>query len=351
MRLIKLVSCLCLLLFSCGKDNEPPVTIDTISNGALVLCEGLFQQNNSQLSFVSFENNQVENNFFLNRNNRQLGDTGNDLKRYGDKIYIVVNVSSTIEILDANSFASIKQISMMNGATAKQPRSIAFHEGLAYVTCFDGYVDVIDTISLTINSRIQVGLNPERMAIANNKLYVTNSGGLNTPLMDSTVSIIDLNTQQEIEKITVGMNPGTIKADPYGDIYVVARGNYSNVPSRMKRINSQTDNVEETFGADISGISLFNNDFLITYYDFASAQNNVGLFNTNTETIELDEFMPLNEIQTLYGLSYNPVNNKIYISDAMGYTNTGYIREYDAQGNYIQSYHVGLNPSKILFYE
>ena len=95
------------MLFSCGKDNEPPVTIDTISNGALVLCEGLFQQNNSQLSFVSFENNQVENNFFLNRNNRQLGDTGNDLKRYGDKIYIVVNVSSTIEILDANSFASV----------------------------------------------------------------------------------------------------------------------------------------------------------------------------------------------------------------------------------------------------
>ena len=127
MRLIKLVSCLCLLLFSCGKDNEPPVIIDTISNGALVLCEGLFQQNNSQLSFVSFTNNQVENNFFLNRNNRQLGDTGNDLKRYGDKIYIVVNVSSTIEILDANSFTSIKQISMMNGATAKQPRSIAFH--------------------------------------------------------------------------------------------------------------------------------------------------------------------------------------------------------------------------------
>jgi hypothetical protein len=35
----------------------------------------------------------------------------------------------------------------------------------------------------------------------------------------------------------------------------------------------------------------------------------------------------------------------------MGYTNTGYIREYDVQGNYLQSYHVGLNPSKILFYE
>ena len=147
------------------------------------------------------------------------------------------------------------------------------------------------------------------------------------------------------------MNPGTIKADPYGDIYVVARGNYGSIPSRMKRINSQTNIVEETFDADISGISAFNDDFLITYYDFASAQNNIGFFNTVTETIELTEFMPLNEIETLYGLSYNPINNRIYISDAMGYTNTGYIREYDAQGNYMQSFHVGLNPSKILFYE
>ena len=155
MRLIKFLSCLCLLLYSCGKNNEPPIETESISNGALVLCEGLFQQNNAQLSFVSFNNNQIENNVFLNRNGRQLGDTGNDIKKYGNKIYIVVNVSSTIEVLDANTLSSIKQISMMNGNTAKQPRAIVFHGGLAFVSCFDGYVDVIDTTSLSINSRYE----------------------------------------------------------------------------------------------------------------------------------------------------------------------------------------------------
>ncbi|MDG1735992.1 MAG: hypothetical protein P8H94_09100 [Crocinitomicaceae bacterium] len=351
MRLIKFLSCLCLLLYSCGKNNEPPIETESISNGALVLCEGLFQQNNAQLSFVSFNNNQIENNVFLNRNGRQLGDTGNDIKKYGNKIYIVVNVSSTIEVLDANTLSSIKQISMMNGNTAKQPRAIVFHGGLAFVSCFDGYVDVIDTTSLSINSRIQVGSNPDGLAIANNKLYVGNSGGLNSPLMDSTVSVIDLNTLQEIKKITVGMNPGTIQADPFGDIYVVTRGNYTSIPSRMKRLNSVSDSLEQTFDLDISGISSFNNDFLVTYYDFTSSQNNVGLFNTYTEELELDSFMPLEEVQTLYGLHYNPSNNKIYISDAMNYTNTGYLREYDAEGSYLQSFHVGLNPSKVLFYE
>ena len=108
MRLIKFLSCLCLLLYSCGKNNEPPIETESISNGALVLCEGLFQQNNAQLSFVSFNNNQIENNVFLNRNGRQLGDTGNDIKKYGNKIYIVVNVSSTIEVLDANTLRKIR---------------------------------------------------------------------------------------------------------------------------------------------------------------------------------------------------------------------------------------------------
>lgn len=351
MRLIKLLSYLSLLLFSCGKDNKPPVIIDSVSNGALVLCEGLFQQNNSQLSFVSFEDNQVENNFFLNRNNRQLGDTGNDLKRYGDKIYVVVNVSSTIEVIDALSFSSIKQISMMNGSAAKQPRSIAFHNGRAYVTCFDGYVDVIDTVSLTVNSRIQVGSNPEGIAIANNKLFVSNSGGLNGPLMDSTVSVIDLNTNQEIEKITVGMNPGTIKTDIFDDIYVIVRGNYGSIPSRMKRINSESNVIEESFNFNISGISHFNNDFLITQYDYNTNEANVSLFNTTTKEIEIASFLNLNEVQTLYHLTFDSIGNRFLVSDAMGFTNSGYIREYDIQGDYIQSHHVGLNPSKILVYE
>ena len=193
MRLIKVVF-LILLLHSCDKNPDPVNTNNEIENGALVLCEGLFQHNNSQLSYIDFENQEVENGFFLNRVERQLGDTGNDIKRYGNKIYIVVNVSSTIEVLDAQSFQSLKQISMMNDGTAKQPRNIDFHENHAFVSCFDGFVDVIDTSSLELTQRIQVGTNPDQLLVIGQKLYVSNSGGLNYPQMDSTVSIIDLNS-------------------------------------------------------------------------------------------------------------------------------------------------------------
>lgn len=342
------------LAFSACKKEKPKDPVDTkavLSNGMMVLCEGLFQQNNAALSWVNFADGSSDDLFFTNKTGRLLGDTGNDLEQYGGKIYIIVNVSSTIEVLDKSTGNPIKQISMMNGTVAKQPRSIVFHGSNAFITCFDGYVDVLDTASLIITQRIQVGSNPEGLSIANSKLYVANSGGLNSPNVDSTVSVINLTTFQEIEKITVGKNPGTVVTDSEGDIYVISRGNYSTIPSRMVKINSQTDEVETTFSFNASGIERMGTNLLISYYDYSNSTSNVALFDPISETISNPSLINDSQFTTLFGVEYRSSNNKIYCLDAMGYTNTGYVRVFSASGVYETSYHVGLNPNNILFYE
>jgi YVTN family beta-propeller protein len=338
---------------SCKKKKVEDTVVNTssLSNGMIVLCQGLFQQNNSTISWVDFNAGSSDDQFFTAKTGRLLGDTGNDMKIYGGKIYVVVNVSSTIEVLDKSTGNSIKQISMMNGLIAKQPRSIVFHGSNAFVTCFDGYVDVLDTSSLTITQRIKVGSNPEGLSVSNNKLYVANSGGLSSPNVDSTVSVINLATLQEIQKITVGKNPGTVKTDSQGDVYVIARGNYSTVPSRMVRINSQTDLVENTFSFDASGIEIMGDDFLINFYNYSTSTNTVSVFNTLTETITNSSLIDNSNFTTFYGLQYRPSTNEIYCFDAMGYSNTGYVRVFSASGVYETSYHVGLNPNKIIFYD
>lgn len=345
---------LVLLVFTGCKKEKPKDPSDTptvLKNGMIVLCEGLFQQNNAALSWVNFADGSSDDLFFTNKTGRFLGDTGNDLEQYGNKIYIVVNVSSTIEVLDKSTGNPIKQISMMNGTVAKQPRSIVFHGSNAFITCFDGYVDVLDTASLIITQRIQVGSNPEGLSIANSKLYVANSGGLNSPNVDSTVSVINLTTFQEIEKITVGKNPGTVVTDSEGDIYVISRGNYSTIPSRMVKINSQTDEVETTFSFNASGIERMGTNLLISYYDYSNSTSNVALFDAISETISNPSLINDSQFTTLFGVEYRSSNNKIYCLDAMGYTNTGYVRVFSASGVYETSYHVGLNPNNILFYE
>lgn len=340
-------------LFSCKKKKPTPETPapEQLEQGILVLNEGLFNQNNSTLSWINTNDHSVSNSFFENKTNRGLGDTGNDLKRYGGKIYIVVNVSSTVEVLDAKTGQSLQQISMINNSVPKQPRSIAFYGSKAYVTCYDGYVDVIDTTSLTITQRIQVGSNPEGLAVSNGKLYVANSGGLNSPNVDSTVSVIDLATHLELLKIVVGKNPGSVCVDNEGDVYVISRGNYSSIPSRMHKINTQTDTKETSFTFDAGGICLMNDHFLISYYDYSSGVSSIGLFDTQTEQLINANYINTSGITTLYGIHYSNVTNTIYCSDANSFTNTGFIHLFSAIGNFIRTYNVGLNPSNILVYE
>lgn len=356
MRSIKLILLLLVILsfYACKKKKETKeeeTEVVESSNGMLVLCEGLFQQNNSTLSWIDLKSENIDNDFFVTQNGRLLGDTGNDMKQYGSKIYIVVNASSTIEILDKKTFKSIKQIDMKNGSIAKQPRNIEFNNGKAFVTCFDGYVDVIDTVTLSISQRIKVGSNPEDLAISSNKLYVSNSGGLNAPNVDSTVSVISLNNLQEIKKIVVGKNPGRVHVDSNGDVYVIARGNYTNIPSRLKRIDSNTDELVQSFSFDASGISTFNNQFLITYYNYNTQQSSVSLFDPVNETVINSNYINTSNITTLYGVQYDSKKQKIYCFDAMNYTNTGYVHQYSSTGVFEKSYHVGLNPNSILFYE
>jgi YVTN family beta-propeller protein len=353
MRLIKIVI-LILLVFGCKKKKVVETNTDNVTplkNGMIVLCEGLFQQNNASLSWIDLSTSAIDNQFFTTKTGRFLGDTGNDMESYGGKIYVVVNVSSTIEVLDKSTGTSIKQISMMNNGISKQPRSIAFYGSNAFVSCFDGYVDVIDTSSLEVVKRIKVGLNPEGLTVSNSKLYVSNSGGLNSPKMDSTVSVIDLTNLIEYKKIKVGQNPGSILTDLEGDVYVIARGNYSSIASKMVKINTTNDDVAAIFSEEISGIEKMESNLLITYKSSSNSVSKVGVFDVVNEVISVPELINGANFTTLYGLQYRSSNQKIYCLDAMNYTNTGYVKVFSKSGSLENSYHVGLNPSKIIFYE
>ncbi|MFT5778949.1 MAG: YVTN family beta-propeller protein [Crocinitomicaceae bacterium] len=349
MRLISLLVVLVLTTVGCKKDDPTISTNISISNGMLVMCEGLYQQNNSSLSWVSNTSGVVSTNFFVQTSEVQLGDTGKEMKSYGGKIYLTVSVSSTVEVLSRATGVRIKQIPMFNGAIAKEPRSIAFYDGKVLVSCFDGYVDVIDTSSLEVEQRIQVGSNPEQLTVSNGKLYVANSGGLNFPLMDSTVSVINLSTMVEETKITVGLNPVDIITDTQGDVYVITHGDYATIPSRMHRINTTTGTVAEDFTFDASSIAAMNGNFLIGYADFVATTNNIALFDPISETLISTSFVDLSAVQSMYGLDYNPSTDRIYVMDAMDFTVTGYVREYSSAGASLNAYHVGLNPSRIVF--
>jgi len=340
-----------LFVVSCKKKVSAPVQLNStkLENCILVLNEGLFQQNNAHLSKISLNPLEINNLFFEEKTGRPLGDTGNDMQVYDGKIFIVMNVSSTLEILDEKTGVSIKQISMVENGIPKQPRYITFNANKAYISCYDGYVDVLDLTLLAITNRIKVGANPEQLAIANDKLYVANSGGLNFPNVDSTVSVVSLSSEVETNKITVGKNPGPLLVDSQNEVYVISRGDYSSIPSRMHRISSVSDSKIQSFPFEASGFCKMKHDLLISYVD--GSLNKILKFDTQNESVVSIDCIDVSSISTFYGMQYSTWNDKLYFFDANGYVNTGYVFEYESNGSFVRKFNVGLIPNKVLIYE
>lgn len=321
------------------KDFSPSPT----SRVALALNEGLFQRNNSTLTYYEIDSNRAFTDFFERQVGRRLGDTGNDIAQYGGKIYIVVNVSSVIEVLDARAFSSVGTILLFNGAQPRQPRHIAFHGRNAFVSCYDGTVAVIDTASLSVTRNIQVGAHPEGVAIQNGKLYVANSGGLNFPNYDSTVSIIDLNSLTEIKRLALRINPTSVAADAYGDVYVISNGNYSTVPMRLLAIDSRADTLKTIFDFDASRI------VIIDSLAFVASNNGVMTLDVKNERVLNPSLIEPSNFQILYGISIDKARRELYCADAKNYVVSGEVKVFDFNGQFKRSFPTGLIPSKAVF--
>jgi YVTN family beta-propeller protein len=346
-----------ILLSACDDMKDVPTPVDLPATPGetgqmYILSEGLFNMNNSTLSLINFQNRTIIPDYFLLQNNRGLGDTANDMKLYGSKLWIVVNVSSQVEVLDVRSGYSIKRIPFFNtSGVARQPRYITFYGNKAYVCSFDGTVERIDTTSMAIEAVAVVGRNPDGITAVNGKLYVSNSGGLDIPNYDNTVSVVDINTFTEVKKITVGINPFKIEADSQGDVYVVSRGNNSTIKSTWSRISSQTDEVVQTFdNLPVVNFTIHNDTAYIYNYDYVNSTYWVKTFDCKTEQIISDNFITdSTTLERPFGIYVHPTNGNVYLTDALNYTVKGNLYCFTRKGKLLYKLEsVGLNPNTVV---
>ena len=346
-----------LLLWACDDMHDTPTPTDLPDTPGetgqmYILSEGLFNMNNSTLCRIDFDRSTMAPDFFASMNQRGLGDTANDMKLYGNKLWIVVNVSSQIEVVDVNTGISIRRIPVFNAeGIARQPRFITFQGNKAYVCSLDGTVARIDITSLSIDGVTTCGRNPDGITVANGKVYVSNSGGLDIPNYDNTVSVIDLNSFMEIKKITVGMNPFKLQTDTQGDVYVVSRGNNADIKATWCRINSQTDEVAQTFD-DLPAINFsIQNDTAYMYnFDFVRNSYWIKTFDCKTEQIISNNFITdATVLERPFGISVHPTNGNVYLTDAHTYTVKGDLLCFSRQGKLrYKLERVGLNPNTVL---
>lgn len=319
----------------------------------LVLCEGNMDRNNSTLAFYDLKSKTMKLDYFYTVNKRGLGDTANDMIKYGSKIYIIVNVSSTIEVIDAATGKSLKQIEMKTADNKpKQPRYAAAYGGKVYVTSFDDTVTRIDTVSLKIDGSVKVGRDPEGICIStkNRKIYVANSGGLDFPAYDKTVSVIDLNSFEEIKQIEVGLNPYQVFADSQGDVYVNVRGNYGDIAPSFKKIKPSKDSYEVSTltGVSVSEFTIVNDKAYILYNE-SGKESKVKVFDCKTEEVVTENFVTDGtSILNGYKITADAYSGDVYVTTS-DYTTSGNVLCFDNKGKCkFTLSSVGIGPNKVI---
>jgi YVTN family beta-propeller protein len=341
-----------MLLNGCSKDETvAPLPVLKAAKGIYVLSEGS-GSNNSKLGFYNIESGTFNGDFFRQQNGSDLGQIANDMIQYGSKIYIIMNASSNVTVVNASTAMLLKRIDMVNGVAKRFPRYATAYKANVFVSATDGTVSVIDTTTLSIVKTIPVGAHPEGLAVAGNYLYVANSGGYNA-VPDSTVSVVDLNSLAEIKKIIIGTkNPQRVEVNSAGDVYVSGYGNFTSIPASVSVINSANMALKSELG---SGYSY---PFFRLYHDVAYFYNNYGgsgtakVYNTVTNTLIRSEFVTDGSlVSTPYGLNIDDENGDVYIMDAKDYSSSGSVICFDKDGKKKFSFSVvpGVNPNKVIF--
>ena len=339
--------------------------------GMYVLNEGNMGSNKASIDFLDLDENKptvhYHRNIYSERNPnvvKELGDVGNDIKIYGSKLWIVVNVSNKVEVATADSCKRITQINIPNC------RYLAFKDGFAYVSSYVGPVKLdkdaplgmvykVDTVDFKKKDSVVVGYQPEELCIVENKLYVANSGGYRAPNYDNTLSEIDLTTFKEIRKIKVGLNLHHCQVDHYGQIWVTSRGNYNDVPSRIYWLykgHNQLYEVIDSIDTPVSGLSIVG-DSLYYYgsaWNSATATNTIsyGLINVRThQTIETNLFSApqIKDITMPYGIMVNPTERDFYLMDAKNYVSSGSLLHFKPDGTLDWSVQTGDIPGHATF--
>lgn len=340
-------------LFSCRKDKVTPEAENiTVVNGLYLLNEGGWGQNKSTLDFYDYSSGIYKKDIYSAVNPEAtlgLGDVGNDIKIYGSRLYIVVNNSGKVEVLNVGTAKRIGQVKIPNC------RNIAFYKNKAYVTAYDGFVHVIDTATLTVGSKIGVGRQPEELAVVGEKLYVANSGGYDAPNYDRTVSVINLSTGAKVKDIDVAINLHRLKADSYGDIYVSSRGNYGNIAANLFVIDTKTDAVKTKFDIPTSNFYIHKDIAYVYYAEWTPTGyiNSYAKINVKDETKLAGGFITDGTDKNIaqpYGIAVHPTSEDIYIADAKDNVSSGTLYCYDKNGKQKFTVTTGDIPGAMVFY-
>lgn len=343
-----------------------PVMTDVF--GFYLLNEGNMGSNKASIDYFDATTGIYNRNIYAARNPEvvmNLGDVGNNIMIYGNKMYAVINCSHKVEVLTPDSARRVAQIDIPNC------RYALGYDGNLYVSSYVGMAQIdptaprgavfkVDTASLTVTDSVEVGYQPEEMAIIGNRLYVANSGGYHVPDYDNTVSVIDLRTFTVADVMTIeqSANFHRMDRDSHGRLWLSSRGDYyGNINSDLLVIDPESKQVIKEMGIPVSDMWA-DGDMLYTIsteWSYVTGQNTVTFAKIDMAAMQVIDRNIIKDgteksITLPYCIAVDPVTKDFYVCDAKSYVVSGTIYCFNRDGILQWKQTTGQIPASIAFY-
>lgn len=327
---------------ACSDDNDVNPESKPLNYRMLVVNEGNFTKGNSDITVIG-RDNAVQNKVFETVNNRPLGDVGQSATLIDGKLYVSLNNSAKIEVMDAASFTQIATI--LDDNKEKKPQYVLpLGNNQALVSDLTRTMNIINTTTNQWESTLDAGSGSKQMIVAENKAYV-NAGKL------LVINISDKSIKTKID-LSVAGHTKLVK-DYQGNIWVMTT-------TGLHMINPKTDAVEKTLPFVDAGIAVSSwstrldiskDGKNLYFYGSNKATNSQGIYRVNVADAAIGAspiFSIDGKVSTLYNMAVSP-EGTIVICDALDYTQSGYVIEFDETGTELNKWTAGIIPQYILF--
>ncbi|MFC2100680.1 YncE family protein [Bacteroidota bacterium] len=327
-------------------DNNGSILYET---GVFVANEGLFPSGSGSISYFNRTTGSVVQDIFEKENNRPLGNIVQSMEVFNSRGYIVVNNASKVEVVQ---LATFKSVGVIDNLTS--PRYfLGINNNKGYVSNWANQVSVVDLNNLNIIKNIQTGTGPDKMIKVNDKVFVLNIGGWS---IDSTITVIDCNTDSVITTIQVAPKPDGVVEDKNGWLWVICSGHgWNGFPApgdsegHLMAINTD----DYTIVTDIPFPNIdkhpeklaINNTKDILYYNHPD-----GIFNFNISAGSLNALPLIQYTNAFYNIDFDVITGNIYASDPINYNQKGWIFRFNGStGEKVDSFQAGIIPGNFCF--
>ena len=310
--LIFKISILCSLGFlfaSCSGDDDDEQPKDyQITQGVMMLAtaEGNFQHGNATAGLYNFITKSWLTDGFKTFNDRSLGDVCQSAAFWNGNIYLVVNNSGKIEVVNPVNFVSTQTITGMTSPRYMLPVS----GSKAYVTdIYANKIWILSGFPLAVSGSIPLVGWGETMVLVNDKVWVVNKSR-------PVVHIVDPNSDQIVDSMALPNKPTAI-AKARGNAVWIGQESPAGEKPKVLLVSTSTKSI----------VDFASSPFSFNAPDrFVSSKTGDSLFFLNGGVCMLESLasgmrwtIHTDTAANWYGVGYNPVSRVLVGADVKDY--------------------------------